>query len=168
MFPTPLALQEVFFFYSAHLTNTDMTTDILPSSDVPQVYPNKQVILMRTDLNMRKGKMVAQGAHASLAVFMHTITFLSEDDGALVARFPVSPVAHAWLTGAFRKICLGVSSEAELVSLFEQARELGLPCALIRDNGLTEFKNVPTYTAVAIGPALDTQIDPVTEHLKPL
>jgi len=139
-----------------------MTTEVLQNS------PNKQIILMRTDLNMRKGKMVAQGAHASLAVFMHAITFLSEDDGELVAKFPVSPVAHAWLTGAFRKICLGVGSEAELVALFEQARDLGLPCSLIRDNGLTEFKNVPTYTAVAIGPALDVQIDPLTQHLKPL
>ena len=27
----------------------------------------KQVIVMRTDLNMRKGKMIAQGSHASLA-----------------------------------------------------------------------------------------------------
>jgi PTH2 family peptidyl-tRNA hydrolase len=139
-----------------------MTTEVLQDS------PNKQIILMRTDLNMRKGKMVAQGAHASLAVFMHTITFLSEEDGTLAAKFPVTPVAHAWLTGAFRKICLGVSSEAELVALFEKARDLGLPCALIKDNGLTEFKNVPTYTAVAIGPALDTQINPITEHLKPL
>jgi PTH2 family peptidyl-tRNA hydrolase len=145
-----------------------MSTESLQAFAVLEDSPNKQVILMRTDLNMRKGKMVAQGAHASLAVFMHTITFLSEDDGALVARFPVSSVAHAWLTGTFRKICLGVGSEAELVALFEKARELGLPCALIRDNGLTEFKNVPTYTAVAIGPGLDSQINPVTEHLKPL
>lgn len=27
----------------------------------------KQVIVMRTDLNMRKGKMIAQGSHASIA-----------------------------------------------------------------------------------------------------
>lgn len=26
----------------------------------------KQVIIIRTDLNMRKGKMIAQGAHASV------------------------------------------------------------------------------------------------------
>ena len=29
----------------------------------------KQVIVLRKDLNMRKGKMVAQGAHASMKVF---------------------------------------------------------------------------------------------------
>lgn len=27
---------------------------------------HKQTIVLRTDLNMRKGKMVAQGAHASM------------------------------------------------------------------------------------------------------
>jgi len=137
-------------------------------TDVVSTGQNKQVILVRKDLNMRKGKMVAQGAHASLTVFLQTVSFLSDEDGSLVARFPVSPVAHSWLTGNFRKICLGVASESELLALFEQARESGLPCSLIRDNGLTEFGGVPTYTTVAIGPALDTQIDPITGHLSPL
>jgi PTH2 family peptidyl-tRNA hydrolase len=134
-------------------------------NDVSTPAPNKQVIVLRKDLNMRKGKMVAQGAHASLAVFLQKLTFLSDDDGELVARFPVSPVEHAWFTGNFRKICLGTGSEAELLALFEAARAAGLPCSLVRDNGLTEFNGVPTYTAVAIGPALDERIDPLTEHL---
>ena len=30
------------------------------------VMPIKQVIVIRKDLNMRKGKMVAQGAHAAM------------------------------------------------------------------------------------------------------
>ena len=30
----------------------------------------KQVIVMRKDLNMRKGKMIAQGAHASMKVLL--------------------------------------------------------------------------------------------------
>lgn len=30
----------------------------------------KQVIVMRKDLNMRKGKMIAQGSHASMAVIL--------------------------------------------------------------------------------------------------
>lgn len=34
----------------------------------------KQVIVMRKDLNMRKGKMVAQGAHASMAVLLDMMT----------------------------------------------------------------------------------------------
>ena len=35
----------------------------------------KQVIVMRTDLNMRKGKMIAQGAHASMKVLLDRIKF---------------------------------------------------------------------------------------------
>jgi len=130
--------------------------------------PNKQVIILRKDLNMRKGKMVAQGAHASLAIFLQKIVFLSEEDGTLVARFPVSETEYAWLNGNFRKIVLAATSEAELLALFEQAREAGLPCSLIKDNGLTEFKGVETYTAIAIGPAPDVLIDPITGELSPL
>ena len=33
----------------------------------------KQVIVMRKDLNMRKGKMVAQGAHASIAIVLEML-----------------------------------------------------------------------------------------------
>ena len=33
---------------------------------------HKQVIVLRKDLNMRKGKMVAQGAHASMAALLGT------------------------------------------------------------------------------------------------
>lgn len=29
----------------------------------------KQIIVMRNDLNMRKGKMIAQGAHASIVLY---------------------------------------------------------------------------------------------------
>ena len=31
---------------------------------------HKQMIVLRKDLNMRKGKMIAQGAHASLKVLL--------------------------------------------------------------------------------------------------
>ena len=134
----------------------------------PVLAPNKQVIILRKDLNMRKGKMVAQGAHASLAVFLQKIVFLSEDDGTLVARFPVSETEYAWLNGNFRKIVLAATCEAALLALVEKAREAGLPCSLIKDNGLTEFKGVETYTAIAIGPAPDALIDPISGELSPL
>src|SRR5271157_6246907 len=34
-------------------------------------YSVKQVIVMRKDLNMRKGKMIAQGAHASMKAILY-------------------------------------------------------------------------------------------------
>ena len=33
----------------------------------------KQVIVVRNDLNMRKGKMIAQGAHASIMFLVHRL-----------------------------------------------------------------------------------------------
>lgn len=37
---------------------------------------SKQVIVMRKDLNMRKGKMIAQGAHASMKVLLDNMSDL--------------------------------------------------------------------------------------------
>ena len=42
------------------------------------------------------------------------------------------------------------------------AQAAGLPCALIRDLGATEFHGVPTHTAIAIGPAEAAEIDRIT------
>lgn len=151
--------------------NEEVSLDLHSATSTPMEQapePNKQVIILRKDLNMRKGKMVAQGAHASLAVFLQKIVFLSEDDGVLAARFLVSETEHAWLTGNFRKIVLAATSEAELLDLFRKAQDAGLPCSLIKDNGLTEFKGVQTYTAIAIGPAPDVLIDPISGELSPL
>jgi PTH2 family peptidyl-tRNA hydrolase len=128
----------------------------------------KQVIVMRKDLNMRKGKMVAQGAHASLKVILdkmnpHPNESLQEERTLYIDRD--SPL-DAWINGLFTKICLGVDSEADLVNVYRKAGEAGLPCALIKDAGLTEFNGVPTLTCCAIGPAWSEDIDKITGELK--
>lgn len=116
----------------------------------------KQIIILRKDLNMRKGKMVAQGAHASMAVIL---------DEQRKSHHPTPAVAE-WLGGSFTKICVSVDSEDELVQLYTEAVAQGIPCALIRDAGHTEFGGVPTLTAVAIGPEYPEKLDPLTKHLK--
>lgn len=127
----------------------------------------KQVIVLRKDLQMRKGKMVAQGAHASMAVFTRGpgTRFVAGPQG-LEMRVLLDDSAAAWLTGRFRKICVSADSEAELLSLHQRALDAGLPCALIQDSGITEFGGVPTYTALAIGPGPNERIDPLTGGLK--
>jgi PTH2 family peptidyl-tRNA hydrolase len=111
----------------------------------------KQVIVIRKDLNMRKGKMVAQGAHASMA--------------AILPNMSCEQVKE-WLAGAFTKICVGVNSEEELVDIYANACAYGMICSIIKDNGATEFNGVPTYTAVAVGPDYEKAMDMVTGHLK--
>jgi len=113
---------------------------------------SKQVIVVRNDLNMRKGKMIAQGAHASLAAFMEA----DPDDPALLD----------WLDGAGAKIAVSAPSEEALLDVYERARAAGLPCALITDAGRTEFGGVPTRTAVAVGPAWSDAVDAITGELK--
>jgi PTH2 family peptidyl-tRNA hydrolase len=111
----------------------------------------KQVIVVRTDLNMRKGKMIVQGAHASL-----TAALIARDDPRKMADF------LGWFHGDQRKIAVGAPDEETLHRVHAQAMAAGLPAALIQDHGLTEFGGVPTYTAVAIGPADAHDIDPIT------
>ncbi|MBB5167114.1 aminoacyl-tRNA hydrolase [Mycobacterium sp. AZCC_0083] len=119
----------------------------------------KQIIVMRTDLNMRKGKMVTQGAHASLGAVTQYLLFPGKH---LEERTRVLD----WLAGSFTKICVRVESEAELLAVYEQAKAAGLITALITDNGKTEFNGVPTLTCIAIGPDTAENLAPVTGGLK--
>ena len=111
----------------------------------------KQVLLIRKDLGMRRGKEIAQGAHASMKATLENM----ED-----------PRVIEWLAGSFAKIALVVNSEEELLSLYEDAKAKGMVSALITDNGRTEFGGIPTNTVVAIGPDEPEAIDAITGHLK--
>jgi len=122
----------------------------------------KQVIVMRKDLGMRKGKMIAQGAHASLKVLL--------DHGALADdrrsyTLAVSPAMATWLGGRFTKVCVSVTSEAELDAIVAKAHAAGVPCALIVDAGVTEFRGIPTKTCCAVGPAWTDDVDAITGDL---
>lgn len=120
----------------------------------------KMVLVVRNDLNMRKGKVGAQTGHAVQEL--------------LIDRSGVKPVLRdddfvlAWLADDYPKPVLRVDSEAELLAIYEQALAAGLRVHLVQDLGHTEFHGQRTYTAVGIGPAPGFLINPVTGHLKPL
>lgn len=129
--------------------------------------PPKQVIVMRTDLNMRKGKMAAQASHASMAVLLD---MMEVEYGQLYEqrslKIPYGTALEAWLGGPFKKICVGIDSEEALQDLYERVQEANIPVARIIDSGLTEFGGVKTLTCIAIGPDYPENIDPFTNHLK--
>lgn len=118
----------------------------------------KQVIVMRKDLNMRKGKMIAQGAHASLGAVWYIEAEAEEPS-------QYSEAYQAWRLGRFTKICVYVESEQALLDIAVAAAKQRLPCKVIEDAGLTEFNGVPTLTCLAIGPAWADEIDKVTGEL---
>ncbi|OED38982.1 aminoacyl-tRNA hydrolase [Chromatiales bacterium (ex Bugula neritina AB1)] len=122
----------------------------------------KQVILVRKDLKMRRGKEIAQGSHASMEFL---VSSLRNSDQPQITELDADTIR--WINKGMPKICLRVNSEAQLLELHEAAREQGLKSQLIKDSGRTEFGGVPTYTACAIGPNLACLIDRITGELTP-
>jgi PTH2 family peptidyl-tRNA hydrolase len=128
----------------------------------------KQVIVIRKDLNMRKGKYISQACHSCLKIFLDSCekTMISSSETKLEFIYNKENVWGLWLDGLYTKIIVGCDSEEELIDIYQQAKYKGLPCVLITDVGLTEFNGVPTKTCVAIGPAKPEDINPITKHLK--
>lgn len=127
----------------------------------------KQVLVLRKDLNMRKGKMTAQGSHASMApIFGRDKAQVHKNsDGGFTLSFTLTKDEYHWFQFLSAKIVVGVNSEEELMDVYNQALAIGIPVALIQDAGLTEFGGVKTYTAVGIGPARSDLVDQITGSL---
>ena len=129
----------------------------------------KQIIIIRKDLNMRRGKQIAQGCHSSMKVFFDLCekgTAFDDEIKKYTFYYETDSAWDNWLNGIFTKIVVSCDSEEELLELYEKAKSKKLPCSLIIDSGLTEFNGVPTKTCVAIGPADSDEIDEITGHLK--
>ena len=143
-------------------------------------YDIKQVIVVRKDLNMRKGKMCSQVAHASMKVLLDRMDRYGKTEriemynGLSKESFNVfrtlkcheNSYLNQWLEGSFAKIVVSCNSEDELMALQLKAEEGNIPCARITDAGATEFNGVPTVTCLAIGPYKSEEINKITGHLK--
>jgi PTH2 family peptidyl-tRNA hydrolase len=117
----------------------------------------KQVIVMRRDLSMRRGKAIAQGSHASMIWLALRIR---QPD------FTFNDAERQWLDGSFTKICVRVDSEEDLLGIVQKSQEASVLVYLCVDAGRTEFHGVPTPTCCAVGPDFPNRIDPITGHLK--
>jgi peptidyl-tRNA hydrolase, PTH2 family len=134
----------------------------------------KQVIVVRNDLKMRKGKLASQVAHASLACILNKLRGVVKNDPYLEEKFTACTFLfeeqeYIWLRetddSKFTKIVLKVESEEELLEIYNKAKEKGLNCSLIKDAGNTFFKE-PTYTTLGIGPDYSEILEEITGHLK--
>lgn len=137
------------------------------------MYNAKQVIVVRRDLKMRKGKIAAQSGHACVeAVLMalakeDRLSDVRVEDGwvqlADTGR-DATPLSE-WFARGVAKICVYVDSEEALLDLAKQGEDAGFCEALIQDAGHTEFHGEPTYTCLAFEPLYPEQIDPITGEL---
>jgi len=131
----------------------------------PEHRPTKQVIVIRRDLRMRRGKEIAQGAHASTAWLADRVVDGMSPNGT-VDHVALSAAERSWLQSSFRKVTVQVNSEEQLMAVYQHALEVGLVVHLVTDRGLTEFGGVPTRTCLAVGPDYDDLVDPVTGGLE--
>jgi PTH2 family peptidyl-tRNA hydrolase len=109
----------------------------------------KLAVVVRTDLDMGRGKIAAQVAHAAVA--------------ATLASLGTADVA-AWLREGQPKVVLKVSTAGQLEDVVRQGRESGLPVEAISDAGRTQL-TPGTLTCCALGPAESHRIDAVTGGL---
>lgn len=109
----------------------------------------KQVILVRDDLKLPKGKMAAQVAHASLEAALKTERRKMDD----------------WRADGAAKIVLKVADDKELLKYKQICEDEGLKTALIIDAGHTVIAP-GTMTCLGIGPDSENKIDSVTGKLK--
>jgi PTH2 family peptidyl-tRNA hydrolase len=112
----------------------------------------KQVIIIRSDIEMGRGKTAAQAAHASLMSYFD-------------AELRDKKIAREWLETGEKKIVLKVDGEGALMKFFEAFRFKKIPCALVSDAGLTELPP-GTKTALGVGPWKSSDIDLLTRGLK--
>ena len=111
----------------------------------------KQVIAVRTDLGMGKGKIAAQVGHACVM-------------GAEHVRKSHPEWWSEWWTGQ-EKVVVKVSGIKELQEVKRYAIDLNLPWSEISDAGHTQLAP-GTTTCISIGPAPENLIDKITGDLK--
>ncbi len=108
----------------------------------------KQVIAIRTDIDMSTGKMVAQACHASLGAY----------------RTATDTAADRWEADGAKKAVVTADSKDELEQRFKEAQSQNIPTFLVTDAGETEL-DPGTVTALGVGPANDETIDSITGDL---
>jgi PTH2 family peptidyl-tRNA hydrolase len=111
----------------------------------------KMVIVVRKDLGMSVGKMVAQACHAAVSASEKSKKTRTKD-------------WRRWMDTGGKKVALEAESLEELEALARLAEELDITNVLIQDAGHTE---VPpeTVTCLGLGPDQAMNIDRVTGDL---
>ena len=110
----------------------------------------KQVIAVRTDLGMGKGKIAAQVGHACVMA-------------AETARVSKPDWYGEWW-GTQEKVVVRVPGPAHLERIRREAAQMGLPFQLVCDAGHTQVAP-GTATCISVGPAPEHLVDRITGDL---
>lgn len=108
----------------------------------------KQVIVVRQDLKMPKGKLAVQVAHGSVEAVLNS----------------EPKIIKEWDKSGMKKVVVKAKDLSELLDILGKAKAEGLSTGLINDAGRT-FLEPGTITVLGIGPDEEERIDKVTGHL---
>ena len=109
----------------------------------------KQIIIVRRDIGIDKGKLIVHCIHAAL--------------GAM--RLVDKEIIDEWERKGAKKVVLKVKDLKELLATHKKLKDKKIPCFLVKDAGLTQLK-AGTITALGIGPVEEKKIDKITGKLK--
>lgn len=126
-------------------------------------YDVKQIIVLRTDLDYKgsKGKMIAMGAHCSLAPILK---LLQRDIHYMPLPEAIS-YFDMWCQGSFAKIVCKVDNVEKIINLQQECEKRYIPYGVITDNGTTVFDE-PTMVGIGIGPYSSKILNEFTGDLK--
>ncbi|KAI8920566.1 peptidyl-tRNA hydrolase [Entophlyctis helioformis] len=113
------------------------------------------VLVIRTDLDMTKGKVAAQCCHAALSAYQ-AATEQSDQTRAWL---------RTWERAGQTKVTLKCPSETAMLDMQAAARRQGLVARSICDAGRTQIA-AGSRTVLAIGPAPASMVDRVSGSLK--
>ncbi len=108
----------------------------------------KMVIAVRRDLDMGKGKIAGQVAHAAV-------------ECALKSQKYNKKIFREWIEANQKKVVIKVNGVEELEKLLHICQSMGLIYAEIHDAGYTQV-DPGTFTCLGIGPAKSSDLDPIT------
>ncbi|MBR9689440.1 MAG: peptidyl-tRNA hydrolase [Candidatus Altiarchaeota archaeon] len=110
----------------------------------------KQVIIVRSDISMGKGKIAAQSSHASIGAYKK----VKGKDPEMVDK---------WEREGGKKVVLTAPLE-EIMEFLKWATEKKIASYLVKDAGHTQVEP-GTITALGLGPDTEARLEP-TEKLK--
>lgn len=108
----------------------------------------KMVIAVRKDLDLGKGKIAAQVAHAAVTC-------------ALKAEKYEKKLFKEWIREGQKKVVIRVDNEKAIFELKGRVEALGLVNEVITDAGHTQIEP-GTVTCLGIGPVEEEVIEPIT------
>jgi len=108
----------------------------------------KMVIAVRKDLDMGKGKIAGQVAHAAVECTLKSQKYNKK-------------IFKEWIETNQKKVVIKVDNEEELEKLLNICRAQGFIYADIHDAGYTQV-DPGTFTCLGIGPARSSELDPIT------